>query len=306
MPNSGFLIVGCGFTGRVLAQRLAFAGRAAYGTARTTAGAGVIRTRGAGAVVMEAPDFAPIDPIKGRVKSLITMMPPTMNPDGGYIDHTAALLEHVRDWDLDAIVYVSSTSVYGDRGGEVVTEATPCAPDSPRGQARLAIERQVLESGLPTMVVRPAGIYGRFRSQLDRLAQGRTRLVNGGQSYTNRIHVEDLAAILEAACDRGTPGSVYLGTDARPSTQAEVAEHIVQTYGLPEPSQLSLAEARVRMSRDVLAMITGSKRLDGSQTYAELGVTLRHPDYASGLAAIWRFDEPRIKASVSNASGQAR
>lgn len=301
MPNSGSLIVGCGFTGRVLAQRLAFAGRAVYGTSRTTEGAGVIRTRGAGAVVMSAPDFTPLDPIKGRVRALITMMPPSMTGDGGYTDHTAALLDHVRSWDLDAVVYVSSTSVYGDRGGESVTEDTPCEPDSPRGRARLAIEQQVLASGLPTMVVRPAGIYGRFRSQLDRLAQGRTRLVGGGQAYTNRIHVEDLAAIIEAACDRGTPGAVYLGTDARPSTQVEVAEHIVQTYGLPEPAHLSLVEARVRLSKDVLAMITGSKRLDGSRTLADLGVTLKYPDYEAGLAEIWRFDEPRIRKAAAAA-----
>ena len=297
--SSGTLIVGCGFTGRVLAQRLAFAGHAVYGTARTEEGVGVIRTRGAGAVVMTAPDFSSLARIKGKVKALVTMMPPEMTDDGGYIDHTAALLEHVRGWGLDAVVYVSSTSVYGDKGGDVVTEDTPYTPDSPRGRARLAIERQVLDSGLPAMVVRPAGIYGRLRSQLDRLAQGRTRLVDGGRAYTNRIHVRDLAAIVEAACERGTPGAIYLGTDARPATQVEVARHIVDTFGLPEPATLSLAEAKVRLNRNVLAMITGSKRLDGSKTLADLGVTLRFPNYEAGLAEIWRFDEPTIRAAAA-------
>ncbi|MDP6945215.1 MAG: hypothetical protein QF464_13790, partial [Myxococcota bacterium] len=131
------------------------------------------------------------------------------------------------------------------------------------------------------------------------VASGRTRLVDGGQAYTNRIHVRDLAAILEAACDRGKPGSVYLGTDARPATQAEVAEHIVETFGLPAPARLSLEEARVRMSRDVMAMITGSKRLDGSWTRSELGVTLRFEDFEAGLAEIWRFDAPAIQAAAA-------
>ncbi|MGB0588761.1 MAG: NAD-dependent epimerase/dehydratase family protein [Myxococcota bacterium] len=299
MANSGMLIVGCGFTGRLLAQQRAFEGHAVYGTSRTEEGANVIRTRGANAVVMNAPDFKAIDRIKGKVKALVTMMPPIMARDGSYTDHNAALMAHVRDWGLEAVVYVSSTSVYGDKQGAVVDEATPCTPDSPRGTARLEIEQQVLESGLPAMVVRPAGIYGRFRSQFDRFAGRRTRLIDGGQSYTNRIHVRDLAAIIAAACERGERGAIYLGTDARPSVQAEVAAHIVETYGLPAPAELSLAEARVRLSRDVLAMIMGSKQLDGSKTLERLGVTLRFPDYVAGLAEIWRFDEPAIRAAVA-------
>jgi nucleoside-diphosphate-sugar epimerase len=299
VANSGTLIVGCGFTGRLLAQQLAFEGHAVYGTSRSEAGVNVIRTRGANAVVVNAPDFSAIDRIKGKVTALVTMMPPTMERDGTSIDHNAALMAYVKDWGLTAVVYVSSTSVYGDQAGAVVNEATPCTPDSPRGEARLEIERQVLESGLPAMVVRPAGIYGRFRSQFDRFAGRRARLIDGGRSYTNRIHVRDLAAIIAAACDRGEPGAIYLGTDARPSLQAEVAAHIVETYGLPQPAELSLAEARVRLSRDVLAMIMGSKRLDGSQTLERLGLTLRFPDYVAGLAEIWRFDELAIRAAMA-------
>ena len=301
MGNMGTLIVGCGFTGKILAQEIAFSGHAAYGTARTEAGANVIRTRGANAVVMDAPDFRPIDRMKGKVDALVTMMPPQMERGGGYIDHTKALLSHVEDWGLRSFVYVSSTSVYGDQGGARADEDTECRPDSPRGRARLEIEAQVLESSLPAMVVRPAGIYGRFRSQFDRLAGRRTRLIDGGQSYTNRIHVRDLATIIRAACERGEAGSIYLGTDARPALQAEVAQHIVDTYGLPEPAHLSLAEARVRLSKDVFAMIMGSKQLDGSRTLKQLGVTLRFPDYVAGLAEIWRFDGPAIKAAVAAA-----
>ena len=299
MSNTGTLIVGCGFTGRVLAQQIAFSGRAAYGTSRSEAGVSVIRTRGASAVMMTAPDFRPLAPLKGKVDALVTMMPPVMAKDGGYVDHNDALLDYVEDWGLKAIVYVSSTSVYGDKGGARVDEQTPCEPDSPRGCARLEIEQRLLSSSLPTMVVRPSGIYGRSRSQFDRLAGRRTRLIDGGMSYTNRIHVRDLATIIEAACDRGVPKSVYLASDARPALQAEVAAYIVDTYGLPEPSHLTLAEARVRMSKDVLAMIMGSKQLDGTKTLEALEVKLRFPDYASGLAEIWRFDEPTIKAAVA-------
>ena len=66
-------------------------------------------------------------------------------------------------------------------------------------------------------------------------------------------------------------------------------------YGLPPANHLSLAEARVRMSRDVLAMVTNSKRLDPSWTLESLGVELRYPDWSTGLAAIWRHEEAEIR-----------
>ena len=120
MSNVGTLIVGCGFTGKLLAQQLAFEGHAVYGSARSESGANVIRTRGAHAVVMEAPDFRPIDKMKGKVDSVVTMMPPKMERDGSYVDHTAALMSHVSKWGLKAFVYVSSTSVYGDKEGAII------------------------------------------------------------------------------------------------------------------------------------------------------------------------------------------
>ncbi len=297
MTDKGVLILGCGFTGAVLAQRLAFDGRSVYGTTRSEQQALVIRSRGAEPVLLDVrQDLAPLDRLRGRIGKVVCCIPPDMERDGTYVDSTRALLDRFSGWNLQAFVYVSSTSVYGDKGGDVVTEASECAPDSPRGAARLAIEQEVLTSGLRALVVRPAGIYGRGRSQLHRMASGRYRLVAGGEAFTNRIHVIDLAAILDAALTRGVPGTVYLGTDARPATQREVAEHAVTAFGMPQPSTMELQEARVRLSRDVLAMITGSKRLDGSWTRQELGVELRYPSYVEGMESIWRFEAPQLRA----------
>ncbi|MGM0574800.1 MAG: SDR family oxidoreductase [Myxococcota bacterium] len=295
MAREGILILGCGYTGAVLASKLGFEGRPVFGTTRSEARTSVIRSRGAEAILMEADDLSPIDRLEGRIHAVVTMIPPTMERGGGWTDPTARILEHVAGWGLDAFVYVSSTSVYGDRGGDVVTEDTPCTPDSPRGEARLAVERQVLSSGLPARVVRPAGIYGPGRSQLHRIAEGRYKLIGEGDAYTNRIHVGDLAAILEGAIDRGEDGAVYLGSDEEPATQREVVEWAVESFGLPEPPRMSMDEARVRLSKDVLAMITGSKRIDGGRTRERLGVRLRYPDFRAGLSDIWRREGPEIR-----------
>ncbi|MCA9518179.1 MAG: SDR family oxidoreductase [Myxococcales bacterium] len=302
------LIFGCGFTGTVLAQRLAFRGIPVVGTTRSEARASVIRTRGAQPVLFDtaAPNWDVLAAWRGRVRALVHMVPPTMADAGAgsdaYDDVTAELLERVEGWGLEALVYVSSTSVYGDHGGDVVTEATPCAPDSPRGRARREIEERVLGNGaVPATVVRPSGIYGPGRSQLHRMAAGRYRLIGEGEAITNRIHVADLAAIVDGALTRGEAGAVYLASDATPVTQREVAEHVTATYGLPAPPRMSLAEARVRLTKDVLAMMTSSKRLDASATLAALGVRLRYPSYREGLADVWLRERAAIEALAAGA-----
>jgi len=290
------LILGCGYTGLTLAQRLAFRGVPVVGTTRSAERASIIRTRGAQPILFEAGQWEALAPWRGRTSAVVQMIPPAMGPGGAFEDLTAELLHRLADWGLDAFVYVSSTSVYGDLGGEIADEDTPCAPDSPRGAARRSVEARVLASALPAMVVRPAGIYGPGRSQLHRIARGAYRLVAGGESYTNRIHVSDLAAILDAAIARGEPGRIYLGSDREPATQREVVDHIVATWGLPRPADMPLAEARIRLSRDVLAMITGSKRLDPSRTLEALGITLRYPTYRAGLADVWRREGAELMA----------
>lgn len=294
-------IVGCGYTGAVVAQRLAFDGRPVVGTTRSQQQANVIRTRGADPVVLDLADLEPLKRHAGAIAGVITMVPPAMEGRGeAYTDWTGKLLEFfARNSDLKAFVYVSSTSVYGDYDGAVVDERTECRPDSPRGKARRAIEQQVLDSGLPGMVVRPSGIYGPGRSQAHRLAKRAYRLVGEGEALTNRIHVRDLAAICIAAVDRGEPGDIYLASDASPASQHEVVQFCVDTYGLPEPNRLSLAEAKIRMTPNVFRMITGSKRLDASWTLEKLGVSLRFPTYREGLAAVWHQEGDAIRALVS-------
>jgi len=298
MSDKHVLILGCGYTGVALAQRLAFKGEPVVGTTRTEARASIIRTRGAHPIVWDGEDVQALAPWRGRIRAVVCSIPPAVEPNGDFTDPTAAILEFFADQPLDAFVYISSTSVYGDRGGEAADEETPCAPDSPRGHARLTIERQVLEAAVPGMVVRPAGIYGPGRSQLHRMAAGKYRLVAGGGAFTNRIHVTDLAGLVEAAIKRGERGRIYLGSDLEPATQRAVVDHVVETYGLPAPVDMPLAEARIRLNKNVLAMVTGSKRLDPQRTLAALRYRLRFPTYREGLADVWQRERVDIEALV--------
>ncbi len=286
------LILGCGYLGKMVAQKLCFGGRFVVGTARRDPELQVIRTRGAEAVFFDGRDLSGLERYRGRIEAVIQSVPPSAEAPEG------PLIAQLHAWGATRAVYVSSTAVYGDRGGEVVTEETPTNPDTPRAQLRRAAEEAWLGGPIPASVVRPAGIYGPTRSLLHRLAARSYRVIEGTEAtLTNRIHVSDLVAIVVGAL-AARPGQVFLGADGAPAPTAEVAAWCVGELGLPAPTTMPMAEARVRMDRDTLAMFTHGKRVDPAQTLATLGVRLQFPDYKAGLRSIWLREQAALRQAM--------
>lgn len=298
------LVLGCGFLGQVVAQRLAFKGVPVIGTTRTHAQLGVIRTRGAEPLLFDGQDLGVLQRVAGRVKALVMAIPPspatpvagaTGTPDGA-TGLDKQLVDLFAAHPLTQAIYVSSTSVYGDRGGARTVEGDTLAPDGPKGRARVEAEAVWRAAPFPTAVLRPAGIYGPGRSLLHRMAAGKYRLVAGGEAVTNRVHVADLASLVVRGLERPRAGATWLGSDLAPSPQREVIDWIGALTGWPPPPAMELAEARVRLDRDTLGMFVQSKRIDPSATLAELGVTLRYPSYREGLSDLWQKERQALEA----------
>jgi nucleoside-diphosphate-sugar epimerase len=140
---------------------------------------------------------------------LLASIPPDDAGDPALDRHAADI---ARLPDLAWAGYLSTTGVYGDRGGDWVDEDSPLMPTGPRGQRRVAAEagwRALAGRGLPAHVFRLAGIYGPGRSAFDQLRAGTARrIVKPGQVFS-RIHVEDIARVLEASIARPDPGAIY-------------------------------------------------------------------------------------------------
>lgn len=186
--------------------------------------------------------------------------------------------------------YLSTVGVYGDHGGAVVDETTPPTPTSERSRQRLAAERSWLElgraSGKAVHVFRLAGIYGPGRSAFDKLADGTAqRIVRPGQVF-NRIHVDDIAAVLEASLDRPRPGAIYNVADDEPAPPADVIAYAAKLAGVEPPPEVPFADAR--MTPMALSFWGESKRVSNRLVREELGVDLAYPTYREGLRAIWR------------------
>jgi nucleoside-diphosphate-sugar epimerase len=187
--------------------------------------------------------------------------------------------------------YLSTTGVYGDRHGEWVDETSPLAPSTTRGERRLAAETAWLELGLPLHIFRLAGIYGPGRNQLVSVRDGTAkRIVKEGQVFS-RIHVEDIAGVLEASIAKPHSGRAYNVCDDEPCPPQDVVAFAAQLLDVPAPPEIAFEEAD--LSPMAKSFYAESKRVSNKRIKEELGYRLIYPSYREGLRALAAQDPIR-------------
>ncbi|MGZ8288549.1 MAG: NAD-binding protein [Telluria sp.] len=188
------------------------------------------------------------------------------------------------------VVYVSTSGVYGDCKGELVTEARPVAPVNGRALRRVDAERVLrawaIGARARLAILRVPGIYAADRLPLKRLAAGTPALLPGDDVFTNHIHADDLARIAALALFRGLPGRVYHAVDDSRLKMADYFDTVADCFGLPRPPRVSRAELEAAVSEVALSFMSESRRLDNARLKQELGVRLRYPDCAQAIAGM--------------------
>ena len=274
------LSFGHGYSARALARLLLPQGWTIYGTTRNLDKADNLRTEGVTPILWPDGDLS-------TAFDTATHLLISAGPDAGgdpvlnlYRDRIAAIAPR-----LEWAGYLSTTGVYGDHQGGWVTEDTPLTPSTQRGQMRVDAEaawRAI--PGLPLHIFRLAGIYGPGRGPFEKVRQGTARrIVKPGQVFS-RIHVDDIAQVLEASIRQPNPGAAYNVCDNDPAPPQDVIGYAAGLLGLPAPPEVPFDEAGMTpMARSFYAE---SKRVDNTRIKQELGVGLIYPDYRSGLKAL--------------------
>jgi nucleoside-diphosphate-sugar epimerase len=195
---------------------------------------------------------------------------------------------------LAGIVYLSTIAVYGNHDGGWIDEDTPLTPALTRAEDRIEAERawQALGEarGVPVAVVRIAGIYGPGQNALETVKSGRARrIVKPGQVF-NRIHVFDLADIIDGATSlaltRGA-GGVFNAADDEPTAPGDPIAFAAGLLGVAPPPEIPFEEAKKTMSPFAVSFYGESKRVRNARLKSVLGVTLRYPTYREGLRALF-------------------
>jgi nucleoside-diphosphate-sugar epimerase len=285
-PSHRLFCFGLGYSARRLAERCRARGWQVAGTTRDQDTAEGLRTAGFEMFLFDRdrPLDDPAEALAGTTH-LLSSVPP--DPEGdGVLDHHGAQIAACDD--LRWLGYLSTTGVYGDRDGGWVDEDSALTPTGERGRRRVAAEGAwlalVRDHGLPVQVFRLAGIYGPGRSALDAVRRGTAKRIHKPGQVFSRIHVDDIARVLEASMARPNPGRAYNLCDDEAAPPADVIAHACKLLDRPPPPLVPFDEAE--LSPMARSFYRDNRRVANRRIKEELGVDLAYPNYRAGLEAL--------------------
>ncbi|CAH0272415.1 hypothetical protein SRABI83_03685 [Arthrobacter sp. Bi83] len=283
------LLAGCGDLGTEVGLRFAAAGHRVVGWRRSPAKLPV-EIEGAAADLSTA-DLPPVPADTTAVVVAVAADSPTEAAyRAAYVDGLSHVLDAlVRDGVTPRrVLFVSSTAVYGDAGGDWVDESTTPAPGSFSGRILREAEDLLLTrlhgTSTTAVVLRLGGIYGPGRTRLIDQVRSGSAVIPEDKRYTNRIHRDDAAgAILRLCTMAEEPAPVYIGVDDDPAELGDVLRFLASELGLDVPPSGPVGEARGGNKRCSNALLRGTGYSFAYPTFREgyrdilAGVGVRHP-----------------------------
>ena len=192
------------------------------------------------------------------------------------------------------IVYLSTSGVYGDCAGALITEARALNPQNPRARRRADAERMLARMARKCrtrlVILRVPGIYAADRLPLARLKAGTPAIIASEDAYTNHIHAADLAGIAVTAMRRARKRArpqvrIYHASDDSRILMGDYFDLVAGAFGLAPPPRLPRAEIAAAVSPALLSFMRESRRLDNSRLKRELRYRFQFPTVRDGVSA---------------------
>ena len=287
--QSTLLIIGCGDVGLRVVHALGGRLRV-FALTSSPARRDALRAAGVRPVVGNLDDPASLARLAGVADAVLYLAPP---PATGRADpRLAALLVALSRRSLPSrVVYASTTGVYGDCRGELVTETRPLAASTDRAVRRVDAESRLRAwgraTGVRTSVLRIPGIYASDREggrPQDRVRRGTPVLAAEDDGYTNHIHADDLARACIATLWRGRPQRVVQVCDDTDMKTGDYYDLVADLSGLPRPERVTRAQAGERFTPAQWSFLNESRRLSNARMKRELRLRLARPTIREGLA----------------------
>jgi nucleoside-diphosphate-sugar epimerase len=290
------LIVGCGYVGLPLGAELARQGHEVFGLRRHSAGA--MEAAGIQPLLADIMQPASLGKLPRDFDWVVNC---AASSGGSAEDYRRLYLEgnrHLTAWLAPSppkkFVFTSSTSVYGQDDGSLVTEASPVEPREETSRILRETEELLLvaaKDASPAIILRVAGIYGPERGYwFKQFLSGAARIEGDGSRWLNMIHRDDVIGAVIAALERGQPGEIYNAADNEPVTQLRFFSWLAEKLQKPLPPKMPAGENSSRKRGAT------NKRVSNEKLRRELEYEFRFPDFRSGYEkeiARLNVSEPR-------------
>ena len=288
------VILGCGFVGRRAARLFAGAGWAVTGVTRSAESVARLVGAGLNAVACDIADAEGLSAVT-ELKGADVVISAVSSGRGGVEAYREVYLRGLENAIArlrpGLVVFVSSTSVYAQDDGSLVTELSSAEPASPTSRILREAEEVALANG--GVVARLAGIYGPGRSVLLRKFLEGTAVIEGeGTRHINQIHADDAASALFHIVERSLPPGIYNVVDDYPVTHIECYGWLSAKLNQPLPPRGPVDPTRKRGLTD--------KRVSNSKLRS-LGWAPRYPSYREALD----LDPELLAAARGDGSGDA-
>jgi nucleoside-diphosphate-sugar epimerase len=289
-PCENVTIVGCGDIGRRVAARWQQQGASVTGLVVSERSKNKLELQRVKSEIVDLDQPGqPIPAITSQSLIYYFVPPPARGVKDTRVQH---LLKNLSEQAIrpSRIVAISTTGVYGDCGGNKVTEEQTPNPMVDRARRRFDMESQLKDwceqHDVVLVILRVGGIYGPDRLPLKRIREGVPILHEELAPKTNRIHEEDLADICVAAATVDTKYRVYNVSDGTESNMTEYFFKLADHFNLPRPPAVDWQEAERTISKGMLSYLRESRRVDNSRMLNELDIKLRYPNLEKGLSEI--------------------
>ena len=275
------LIIGCGYVGKTLGQRLIALGHNVTGILRSREHNDHLARLGIRPLNLDITQKSEFKKLDGQFDWVVIAASSSRGGNEAYKKIFSLGSQHIAQWlktvDHTSVVYISSTSVYQQTNGEWVSENDTDTPQNITTKLLLEAEQNISEAGPEVAILRSSGIYGPGRGHLFRqFMSGNATIECDGSRYMNMVHRDDLAEAIILALKLVGCRGIYNITDDEPLTQLEFFKWLSETTGHPMPPFAPRPNPATRKRS------TANKRVSNKLFKEVFGFKYNHPTFREG------------------------
>jgi nucleoside-diphosphate-sugar epimerase len=280
------LIVGYGYVGAALGKELVQQGHNVFGLRRSHSPE-ELATHGIVPLTGDITNKADLSKLPAAYDWVVNCVSSshgdTADYQAVYLEGTRNLLQWLSPSPPRKFVYTSSTSVYGQTDGSVVTEASLTEPAAETSQILLETEKllsQAAAQSFPAVLLRVAGIYGPGRGHwLKQFLSGKGTIDGNGERYLNMVHRDDVVGAIIAALEKGSPGEIYNVVDNEPIRQIDLFQWLSSQFKKPMPPAAERQQGAERKRGGT------NKQISNAKLKSRLSYEFKYPTFREGFLA---------------------